>query len=392
MEIADFFQPVDLMDFRFAKETGGHPRMGDMIRSYTEETEFPDYHGADIAILGVKEDRNAVNNEGCAMAPDHIRKYLYLLYPGSFNPNIVDLGNIKAGFQVSDTYFALASAVGELLENNIVPVILGGSQDLTFANYQAYQNLGQIINIVSVDPMFDLGQSEKDPDSQSFLSSIILHQPNYLFNYANIGYQSYFVNQDSLTLMKNLLFDTFRLGVVRQDVEETEPIVRNADLITFDVSAIRWSDAPGNGNSTPNGFYGEEACQIARYAGLSDKLTSIGFYETNPRFDKNGETSHLVAQMIWYFMDGFYNRAHEFPFKNEDDYIRYRVAITEHKEELTFYKSKKTDRWWMEIPLRSDQRIKYQRHYMVPCSYQDYQTACNNDIPDRWWMIYQKLM
>ncbi|HZX62395.1 MAG TPA: hypothetical protein VFE66_04200, partial [Bacteroidales bacterium] len=103
-------------------------------------------------------------------------------------------------------------------------------------------------------------------------------------------------------------------------------------------------------------------------------------------------TAQLVAQMIWYFVEGFYNRPNDFPFKNDEDYIRYRVAITDHKEELTFFKSKKTDRWWMEIPLKSEQRIKYQRHYLVPCSYQDYQTACTNDIPDRWWMVYQKLM
>jgi arginase family enzyme len=366
--------------------------MGDKIIAFTDSGDFPDYLEADIVLIGVKEDRNAYNNEGCALAPDYVRKYLYTLFPGAFELKIVDLGNIKTGFQVTDTYFALSSVIEEMLEKNILPVIIGGSQDLTYANYQAYQNLGLIINIVSIDSMFDLGSSEDEVTSRSFLSNIILHQPNYLFNYANLGYQTYFVDQDALKLMKNLMFDTYRLGILRDNVEEAEPVVRNADLLTVDVSAIRASDAPGNANATPNGFYGEDLCQIIRYAGLSDKLTSIGFYETNPQYDKNGQTAQLVAQMIWYFLDGYYNRPHDFPFKNEEDYIRYRVAITEHKEELTFYKSKKTDRWWMEIPLQSEQRIKYQRHYLVPCSYQDYQTACTNDIPDRWWMVYQKLM
>ena len=168
--------------------------------------------------------------------------------------------------------------------------------------------------------------------------------------------------------------------------------MRNADLLSFDVSAIRYSDAPGNGNAGPNGFYGEEACQIVRYAGISDKLTSIGFYEMNPKLDRQGQTAHLVSQMIWYFIDGYYNRAHDFPFTNEEDYLKYRVTITDHKEEIVFFKSKKTDRWWMEIPLPAEQKIKYERHYLVPCSYKDYQEACNNDIPDRWWMVYQKLM
>lgn len=389
MDISEFFEPADS---GYIPDSSGILRMGDKISTFVDPGRFPDYSEADIVLIGVKEDRNAYNNEGCALAPDYIRKHLYRLFPGPFNLRIVDLGNIKAGFQVTDTYFALSTVIGEMLEKDIFPIILGGSQDLTYANYQAYQNLGQIINIVSIDSMFDLGSSENEVTSRSFLSNIILHQPNYLFNYANLGYQTYFVDQDALKLMKNLMFDTYRLGLLRDNMEEAEPVVRNADLITVDVSSIRFSDAPGNANGTPNGFYGEEICQIIRYAGLSDKLTSIGFYETNPQYDRNGQTAHLVAQMIWYFIDGFFNRPHDFPFKNDDDFIRYHVNITDHKEELTFFKSKKTDRWWMEIPLQSEQRIKYQRHYLVPCSYQDYQAACTNDIPDRWWMVYQKLM
>ena len=392
MDITTYFDPIDPGIFPFTDEPVGQLRLGDIIRKNLEGYPFPDYTSADIALVGVKEDRNSTDNKGCAMAPDQIRKFLYLLFPGPYANRIHDLGNIRPGHSVSDTYFALSSVVAELVGQNVIPVIIGGSQDLTFANYQAYQSLGQIINIVAVDPIFDLGKTEHELTAQSYLSEIILHQPNFLFNFANIGYQSYFIDQDALALMKNLFFDTYRLGIVRQNLEEVEPIVRNADIMSFDVSSIRKSDAPGNINATPNGFYGEEACQIVRYAGLSDKLSSIGFYEVNPDLDVHGQTSHLVAQMIWYFMDGFYQRAQEFPFRNEDDYIRYRVTITDHKEEIVFYKSKRTDRWWMEIPLPAEQKLKYERHYLVPCSYQDYQTACNNDIHDRWWMVYQKLL
>ena len=392
MDISDFFEPLDLREFSNTGETTGQVRLGNLMCIYSDAGNFPDYANFDIAIIGVKDDRNAVDNEGCGLAPDYIRQYFYKLNPGPHPNKLVDLGNIKRGFTVSDTYFALSSVVAEMISNNVLPVILGGSQDLTFANYQAYQSLGQTINIVAVDPMFDLGKSEQELGSQSYLSNIILHQPNYLFNYANIGYQTYFIDQDALKLMKNLFFDTYRLGIVHESLEEVEPIVRNADMLSFDISAVRNSDAPGNGNATPNGFYGEEACQIIRFAGLSDKLTSIGFYEVNPKYDKTGQTAHLVAQMIWYFIDGYYCRANDFPFKNAEDYLKYRVNISDHKEEIVFYKSKKTDRWWMEIPLPAGQQIKYERHLLVPCSYKDYQVACENDIPDRWWMVYQKLM
>lgn len=391
MDLVSYFEPVNVPGFGF-EEANLHLQLGDIINTYKEIERFPELSGIDIAILGVKEDRKAINNKGCALAPDYVRNKLYQLYPGNYEAKIVDLGNIKRGFEVEDTYFALSTVIAELINNNIIPVIIGGSQDMTYANYQAYEHLGQIINIVAVDSMFDLGKTEEEIGSQSYLSKIILHQPNFLFNYTNIGYQSYFVNQEAVDLMKNLLFDTYRLGNVRADLEEVEPMVRNADMLSVDISCVRQSEAPGNGNASPNGFYGEELCQIIRYAGLSDKLTSIGFYEMNPTIDKTDQTSHLVAQAIWYFIDGFYFRKHDFPSKEQDDFVKYIVSIEDHKDELIFYKSKKSDRWWMEVSCPTKLKSKYERQYLVPCSYNDYTTACKDDIPNRWWQVYQKLM
>jgi formiminoglutamase len=391
MDIDIYLDPIELAGYEFADKTS-RLRLGDVVTAYNKGSSFPDLSDVNIAILGVLEDRNAISNNGCASAPDQVRKYLYRLFEGAYKTKLVDLGNIKSGHSIEDTYFAMSSVVKELLKQNIVPIIIGGGQDLTYANYQAYEDLGQIINIVAIDPLFDLGKTENEMSSQSYLSKIILHQPNYLFNFSNIGYQTYFVDQEAIELMKNLFFDAYRLGTVRAKIEEVEPIVRNADLVSFDVSAIRHSDAPGNKNVSPNGFYGEEACQIARYAGMSDKLTSIGFYEMNPEYDQHGQTAHLVSQMIWYFIDGYYNRKHEFPHKDKRLFIKYHVAIEGEKDEMVFYKSKKSDRWWMEVPIRSQQKVKFKRHHMIPCSYQDYQTACDNDVPDRWWQAYQKLM
>ncbi len=391
MDIDIYFETVNFDGYEPAEETG-RKKLGDVVKAYNKKGKFPDLENVDIAIIGVNEERNALNNSGCALAPDSVRKYLYELFRGGNNLKIADLGNIHKGNTIDDTYFALTSIVAELVSNNIIPIIIGGSQDLTYANYRAYEKLKQIINIVAVDPVFDLGKKEEEITSRSYLSKIILQQPNFLFNYTNIGYQTYFVDQEAIELMKNLFFDTYRLGTVRSNMEEVEPIVRNADMLSFDVSAIRQSDAPGNKNSSPNGFYGEEACQIVRYAGLSDKLSSIGFYEVNPKIDRNGQTAHLVAQMIWYFIDGFANRKHDFPLKEKKEFIKYLVKIEGHDDEVVFYKSKKSDRWWMEVPVKSSLKPKYERHHLIPCSYKDYQTAMENDIPDRWWKAYQKLM
>lgn len=390
MDLSLYFQPIDK-----EKVLGAEPAKG----TYGSETEvndgvlFPDYLLADLAIIGVKEERRAINNKGCGEGPDSVRRYFYKLQKPATNggPKVVDLGNILPGATEEDTAFALRTVVTELIKRSVIPVIIGGSQDLTYVNYAAYEHLEQTVNIVSVDPTFDLGDVDDELNSRSWLSKIILHKPNFLFNYGNIGYQTYFVNARMTDLMSKMFFDVHRLGVLRDDLKEIEPLVRDADILSFDISAIRQSDAPGNANATPNGFYGEEACQICRYAGMSDKLSSIGFYEFNPLMDHNGQTAHLIAQMVWYFVEGYGHRKQDFPIGDKKDYLKYRVHLPEVEHELIFYKSDKTDRWWMEVPYPQNQRVRYERHHMVPCSYNDYQTACKEEMPDKWWRAFSKL-
>ena len=391
MDISIYFEPLQLKGYQYADKTR-RKLMGDVVKAYIQPNDFPSLDQADLAIIGVGEDRNSFFNNGCGLAPDMIRKEFYKLLQGNFNLNLVDLGNVPNGHTIDDTNFALTTILVELLEKNIVPIILGGSQDLTFAQYRAYEKLGRIINIAAVDSQFDIGTSGEKLGSRSYMSHIILQQPNYLFNYTNIGFQTYFVDQQAISLMKNLYFDTYRLGMVRANMEEVEPMVRNADMISVDMGAIRASDAPGNANASPNGFYGEEICQIFRYAGLSDKLTSLGLYELNPRLDRQSQTAQLAGQMIWYFIDGFYSRKGDFPPNKNKELVKFTVNLKDFKDEVIFYRSNKSERWWMEVPIRSKHRKRYERHHLVPCSYQDYQTACQNYLPDRWWQTYQKLM
>jgi arginase family enzyme len=391
MDLSLYFTPVGLAEYD-AQVQANKNRIANLVSAFTEEAHFPQLEGADLAIIGVPEDRGALENSGCANVPDRIRDYFYHLYTHWKELNLIDLGNIRQGNTIEDTYFAVKEVVAELISQGIIPIILGGSQDLTYANYMAYENIGKVINFTAVDPEFDLGQDEHEINAKSYLSRIILHQPNYLFNFTNIGYQSYYTDHDAIILMKNLFFDAHRLGVVRANMEEAEPMIRNADFLSFDISSIRNADAPGNYYSNPNGFLGEEACSICRYAGLSDKLSSIGFYEYNPRHDINGQTAKLLSQMIWYFIDGVVNRALDLPEENSGDYVRFMVKVEGFEDQLVFLKSKRTERWWMEIQNSRSVGEKYRRHQFVPCSYSDYQKALNHEIPDRWWKVQQKLM
>ena len=393
MSLSDFFTPIDAEKI-IHKKGYFTSQLGNKIEHFS--VDFPDLEEKiDIAIIGVQEDRNAVNNAGCALAPDYVREKLYQLHEGNYTSKIVDLGNIRRGETVTDTYIALKTVANELIKKNIIPVILGGGQDLTFAQYLAYETLEQKVDLVIIDSKFDLDDDDKSPEgiqttSESYLNKIFLHQPNYLFNYSNLGFQTYFTSQESLRVMDKLYFDVHRLGELAGNVAVAEPIIRNAGMISFDIGAIRSADAAGNANAGPNGFTGSEACQLARYAGINDKLSSIGFYEFNPAYDSNGQTALLVAQMIWYFVDGVYNRKRDFPLNPKSQCLIYKTSLKHDEHELVFVKSKKSDRWWMQVPYPAG-GSKNERFHLVPCQYDDYKTAVSGEMPDLWWRTFQKL-
>jgi len=393
MSLSDFFTPVDVE--KIIPEKGYYSsQLGSKIEYFSDD--FPDLEQkTDIAIIGVQEDRNALSNAGCAMAPDYIREKLYLLYEGNYNTKIVDLGNIRQGETITDTYIALKTVVSELVKKKIIPLIIGGGQDLTYPQYLAYETLDQKVDLVIVDANFDMDDDDKatesiETTSASYLNKIFLHEPNYLFNFSNLGYQTYFTSKESLRVMDKLYFDVHRLGELSGNITVAEPVIRNAGMISFDIGAIRSADAMGNANAGPNGFYGEEACQIARYAGFNDKLSSIGFYEFNPAYDSNGQTAILIAQMVWYFIDGVYNRKRDFPLNPKSQYLLYKTSLKHGEHELVFVKSKKSDRWWMQVPYPTG-GSKNERFHLVPCHYDDYKTAISGEMPDLWWRTYQKL-
>ena len=386
----EYFSPVDA-SVLMPDEAYASDDIFNFIKIFDRNGKFPGAGKNDIVLIGVGDDRGNVGNIGCADGIDNIRRKFYRLKQHQSISNIVDFGNLVPGATVEDTYAAIATITAELYIQKAIPVIIGGSQDITYGHYCGYKKLEQIINIVSIDARFDLGRPEDVLNAGSYLGKIILEQPNYLFNYSNIGYQTYFVGQENVELMRKLYFDTYRLGQIRSDLTETEPVIRAADLVTLDISSIRQSEAPGNGNASPNGFNGEEACQIMFYAGASDKLSGLGIYEYNPKLDRNFQTAHLAAQMIWYFVEGVAQRKMDLPSANPKNYITYRVAVKNLESEIVFLKSVKSDRWWMKLPFDTS-RNRYSHQHLTPCSYKDYQQACNNEVPDRWWNSLQKLV
>ncbi len=365
--------------------------LGSKIVAYTPDADLPIIPEGGLVLLGVEEDRGALNNAGCASAPNEIRRYLYQLALPTESTKVVDCGNILIGQMVEDTYYAVSEVVEAILDKGNTLILLGGSQDLTYAIYKGYEKANRIMNIATIDPRFDLENTD-EPTSRSWLRNIIMQAPNYLFLHSNIGYQTYYVGQPYIKLMDELKFDAYRLGEVQHDMERAEALIRNADLLSVDIGAIRQSDAPGNGYPSPHGFYGEEYCQMMRFAGMSDKTNCLGIFEYNPMFDNHGQTASMLAQGIWYFIEGFYNRKHDDPRLNPQNYKHLIVQSREQGLDIDFYKSKLSDRWWIKVPCeKEDLREIYSDKLMLPCTYSDYQMCMQGELPTIWWRYFKRL-
>lgn len=369
------------------KELLSQQALGRKIKIHSKQEGLPDLDNVDIAVIGVLENRNDIDYIGEEISFIEIRKTLYNLYPGNWKKTIADLGDIEKGESVEDTYFALKTIVSILLEKEIIPIILGGSQDLTYANYRAYDDHIPMVNIVNIDCKFDLGDSSKPIKNDSFVGKIILDQPYNLFNYATLGYQTYFNSQEEIDLMEKLYFEAYRLGEIANNITLAEPVMRDANIVTIDLRSLASSVVSLNQKFSPNGFNGKEICAIARYAGISDKVSSFGIYEYKASKDDE-VSSMLLAQLIWYFIEGVNLRMNDVNFLETNDYQKF-ITLADDQE-LTFYKSNKTGRWWIEIPFLKDVNNKLKKHTLLPCVHQDYLDASNGKIPERWFKAYQK--
>lgn len=363
--------------------------LGTIINTHTADG-FPAINKDGIALIYAPEFRNGVP-ELHKKSDDRFRHSFYDYFPGiNWRYDLYDLGNLLPGESVEDTYFALRQVTAELVKKNIIPVIIGGTQDLTYAMYQGYEELEQLINVMSIDSKLDLGDPEQPVEKDAFVSKLLMHRPCFLFNYSVVGYQAPMVRQSEVDLFEKLYFDTVRLGEFTANPRVAEPLLRNSDLLSIDLQSIKSSEFSGDYYKAPNGFTNQELCQLARYGGISDKLTSLGLFNLLPG-NISDAAHHEVAQIIWYFIDGVEQRVGDFPIGSKKEYTRFTVFLEAIQHDLVFFKSNKSERWWMEVPYPPKEGVRYERHHMVPCNKADYDAALENDIPNLWWRTYQKL-
>lgn len=343
-------------------------------------------------LIGCPEtQRSSLDAHATSETAAAIRRQLYALSLPTESPRIADLGDLKAKDNPEACYEALAFVCGKLIEAGKAVILLGGSQDLAYGQYLAYENMNKDIEYVQVDARFDMLDSDIVMDDQSYNHRIFLHKPSFLFHFANLGYQSYLVPREQYQALRDMNFEAVRYGDLYNQIQEAEPYLRAADMLSVDLSSVQHAEAPGATGAFPGGFSSMEMCRIARYAGMGYHMSSFGITGFDPRADQHDQTARLAAMMIWYFTEGYYNRWDDQPREDRANLKQYSVRLHASIASIDFFQHPGTRRWWMEVPYQDSIGTKNPRTRLVPCSEKDYEFARTDDIPDRWWQTFNKL-
>lgn len=380
MDLHYYFKPVDFSEFHNSGHLNWKHTLGAVIERNSKSLLKTNLSKIQIAIIGIPFDSS--NEKTFAPeTPTKIRSELYQLAKLNAKLKIVDFGDLKPASSIRGNYQAVRDIVDYLNELNITTLIIGGSQDLSYGVCMAYKSK-KYFSFSTLDAFLDVRKSKEKFNSSNYITRLFTNYPG-LFQFNLIGYQNHYVASDSLNKIKSVN-NHIRLGHLRDNLLMAEPVLRNTDFLSIDINSVKHSDAPGSARIVPNGLKSEEICQLAKYAGLSNRLKVVGIFDVVAKNDERNLTVKLAAQVFWYFLEGFVNRDGKKPDSQENN-VKYKVEVEGVDNPLVFYKDTILGRWWMQIETTEKKKLHF------ACSEKEYQQASVNEIPELWIKYIQKI-
>jgi len=348
-----FFNPVSKAIHKpFAKMVG---TMGCEMKVNTGK--FPEYSNIDVAIIGLGD--NA----------DKMRKHLYGYSFNFTGTSVADFGNINHDGTSKNAIAGLRECLIALKSENIIPIIIGENDNYSDA-------------ILKSTPFNDVDYALVSPEIAYNPDDIIwkLRQKNKLFHASFIGIQNFLNTHASLQMVSEFFSEQIRLGDLRNNIQNIEPVLRQADIFEFSLDSIKQSDFASSNKHLPSGLLNQEACGICRYAGVSNKISTFLF---NHFTLNNHETDAMqIAQMVWYTIDGIDNRFNDHPQLNNRNFTVYKCHA-HSGEDMLFLYSELTGRWWMQIP-NMNKKKKIAPKF-IGCKEMDYEIAKQGEVPELWY-------
>lgn len=378
MDISFYFKSIPDEIF----ENKSSHKLNAQVNPFIEE--FPEWKNASVIIMGIPIGEHSKNSTYS------IRKALYQMAKTQHDCSIADVGDMWIKNEEEKDIQNITYILNFFLQANKTVIIIGGDKTLLLAQYMSYQEQDIPVNIACIDAKLDIKEEhELTPDS--VLRKILFHEPFYLNHLTMLGLQVHWVSEKQRNLIDDLKFEYLRLSEIREDFRQTEAVLRWSNMVSLDMSAVRYADAPATLFPNPVGFTLEEACRISRYAGISNLVTSFSVTNINASNDKDLQTAYAAALNIWYFLDGYCSRWYEKADIDGGSLIQYHVVSDELFMPITFYKHPISERWWIQLPEEALRYISERNELLVPCTEKDYHNALKGIIPKRWWNALYKI-
>jgi formiminoglutamase len=278
------------------------------------------YAAADIVVLGCPQDegiRRQGGRTGAADGPRAIREEFYKLTTNGIRRSIFDIGDVVLGSTLEETHDTMTAVVTQLLTDGKRLVVLGGGNDISFADGVAMSDVfgAEWWIGVNVDAHLDVRVAEERNSGTQYRQLLERGhlKPEYFYE---VGYQSHFASPVYYNYIRDLGVNRISLELLRSreeaDVELKESI-RNSFIghsasmntfFGFDMDAVRAADAPGTSAPSPLGLRAGEFIQLVKYAASLANTKIIEFTEMNPKYDVDSRTAKLVAIGMHRFCTG----------------------------------------------------------------------------------------
>lgn len=372
MDWQNIFFPVSL-DF-----TSGKNDVGSKVTR--NEGASLQLEGKSIAFFSIEE--------GAPSAANTFRKSWYGMRNAAHVESFVDLGDFIVSKDFGEKEVSeLGYALSELMELGITAFAVSSVPQLfSRAVEKAHGFLKKTYTSVEVNNRIADSSTFGAIDSEDWLTKALQQDVPYLRQYSLLGYQTFYVGEDQLDYLDKLGFECHRLGDIKGSLIGAEPMIRSANYLKCSTEAIQ-AHVTGNAHQYPNGLNGEEACAILRFAGASPQMRLVNMEVSKDSF--NPVSAELLAQMLWYFCEGTLMRYEEDPLNDDANFMKYVTNLDKPADNIIFYKSTRTDKWWMHLPV--EEKKHPESEYLIPCSYADYQQAASGEVPNKWLSAVNRL-
>jgi len=346
---------------------------------------FPKTKGKKFVLIGVPYNIEELENPDYSSA-NAVRYELYRLARTALPCDIIDLGNLRIGHNSEETLKRLAEVIDYFSKEQTLVINIGGQQVYTLAQVRGCHYEKEGLRLAIIDAKSDMDEHPFASLNERWLNHLLVHNTESVHEASLVGYQAHLCHPEHIDILKNMAFSMLRLGLIKEDTLNAEPIMRNADILSMDVSSIHAADLPAQSNKKPFGLSATEACQLCWYAGYAPFLNSAGFYGYQANLDSDGYSAQALATIIWYLIEARLYRVDDAIFENTSHYYEFVVRLSEDQT-ISFLKSKISSRWWFKAHNASN---PLQRLDVIACNEEIYDAACNGEIPLEYLMALER--